>query len=194
MYIKVKGLSLIELLFVLAITAIIAVMAYPSYVSTIDRKRTVALAEQIFKHLQLAKVTSITVSQPVTFKTDSEPASWVYGFGLGASCDPTILDVKHADACKLIVNDGDDLIEVDGDGSIDEDDLILHRYTSADHRFVSIKNDVAITFDPVRGTSNSGTVELESDQGAELEVRINILGDVQICAPTTSVIEYKPCS
>lgn len=48
-------------------------------------------------------------------------------------------------------------------------------------------------FDPTRGTSTSGQVNLTGSNGNDLRVSVSLLGRVSICTPDGSMTAYPDC-
>lgn len=194
-----KGFSLIELLIALAIMTILATMAVPALMQYFDEKRVIGAAEQVYGHLQQARAESIARSAPVyaRFATQNAGADWQYGLSVNINCLPqNVTDPTAANACVLIVDDGDGNVHgnVDNNGVLvnDTGDLVLYRFTQADHRDVTMTlTDMPdannqITFDPIRGTTDStGTtaIVLTSADGKQMELRIGVLGQIRLCSP-----------
>lgn len=49
------------------------------------------------------------------------------------------------------------------------------------------------TFDPVRGTANSGTVTVTSATGKQLRIILSILGRTHICSVGGTIGDHDPC-
>ena len=139
-----RGFTLLELLVTVAIVGILVSIAGPSFVDFLDRKRLAKAAEQIASHLQFVRTESLSRQQDLHISGNANgSANWIYGVGLGdgddgADCDVTITNPVTAGACVLVVDDGDGNVhgtDPDGDGTpvTDTGDLVLYRYSSADH-------------------------------------------------------------
>ncbi len=183
-----------EILITLTVVAILASLAVPSMSGLADRQQFVGAAEQIYGHLQQARSEAIARSIPTHANFDDGVAAWTYGISSNPGCDLTA-DRTDANACTIRVDDGDG---VDNDA-----DLVLMRFTSADHDEVEMVIDdflplgsTEITFDPVRGTATGGTVQLTSSStDLELNVTVSVLGRVEICSPDAAhaVPNYGAC-
>jgi type IV fimbrial biogenesis protein FimT len=158
------------------------------------------LAEQLQGHLQQSRGEAIARNTRVytNFAVDGTE-SWEYGFSsVNSGCDLAILDPTTAGACIIVVNDGDAIFDL-GNGALDTADLVLTRFTSDESR--DVKMDIAgfpvgttqFVFDPVRGTSSVGQVNLEASNGNKLQVRVSALGRVEVCTPDDSVEGYEDC-
>lgn len=96
------------------------------------------------------------------------------------------------------MSDGDADLDP-GDGSVDEGDLVLMRYTNADWAGTSMQinsfssGNTQIVFNPVRGTSTDGEINLISGNGKLLRIELSLLGRPTICSPDGSIPNYKVC-
>ena len=197
-----RGVTLMELMIATAILAIIITVAVPSFSDIGDTQRLVGAAEQIFGHIQQTRSESVSGNTNAYIKFDTDgTASWEYGFStVSGTCDLTVTSPTTANACVTVVDDGDGLIDP-GDGSLDTGDLLLNRFTSTE--WIDVKASIAsfssgttqINFDPVRGTSSDGEINLESGNGKRLRVEVSLLGRPKICnpSPTITVSNYSGC-
>lgn len=191
------GLTLIEILITVAVFSIIMAFGVPSMREFFDAKRLVGAAEQVYGHLQQARMESIARSAPVfvNFTTDGSD-TWSYGVSSRDLCDVAQGTPANANACILVVDDGDNLVDT-GDGVTDPDDLVLMRFDDTLHTGVTMdtaafsSGNTQIRFDPVRGTATSGDVVLVSELGRRLNVRVGLLGQIRICSPDGSAIRYS---
>lgn len=197
-----QGISILELLIATAIMAIVITVAIPSFSDIGDSQRVIGATEQIYNHIQQVRSESVSgnTAASINFAVDGT-ASWEYGFStVNDQCDLTVTSPTTADACVIVVDDGDGNIDP-GDGSVDTDDLVLMRFTSADWANVTVTIDwttfssgnTQIAFDPVRGTSTSGTINLQSANGRDLSIVVSLLGRPTICSPGGDIPNYKAC-
>ncbi len=195
-----KGFTLLEMLIAMAILAIIISVAVPSMSGFSANQRLIGAAEQVYSHLQQARSESVARNSQVfvNFGVDGS-TSWTYGMSsVNSLCDLAITTADGVDACRIVVSDGDASLDP-GTGAVDADDLVLMRYTSADYPGVSV--DIAgfssgttqFVFDPVRGTSTAGQVNLTGSNGSQLRVAVSLLGRVTLCTPDGSMGAYQDC-
>jgi type IV fimbrial biogenesis protein FimT len=194
-----------EMLITLSIVAILASLAVPGMAGFGVRQRLVGAAEQVYGHIQQARSDAIASSATtyVNFATNAlTPTTWQYGVSTTNNCGLAITDATTANACIIVVNDGD--ATTDGvNGGVDTDDRVLMRFTSADY---TGNNEVALAvsgldggtqfiFDPVRGMlgTAAGQVDLTSTTNLQLRIRVSALGRISICSPGGSVANYEGC-
>lgn len=204
------GLTLIELMVTIAVVAVILTIGVPSVTNFFDSKRLIDAAEQVAGHMQLARVEAISRSDQVfvifdASQTTTPSATWAYTFSTRDDCDQDQTTATGTNACILVIDDGDGTVHNDDLGVTDNDDLILSRYTSADHGEVSMSisggsaatDGQEMTFDGTRGTAqNVMTIMMQSAEGRRLQVEVNAMGRVKLCEPTggtIAMIGYEAC-
>jgi type IV fimbrial biogenesis protein FimT len=189
-----SGLTLLELLIAVAVLGIVISVAMPNMSGLIANQRLIGAAEQVYGHLQQARSEAITRSTPtwVNFAANGT-TTWTYGMSsLNTLCTLTVTDPATANACVIVVDDGDGV-------TVAADDYVLMRFTSADYEDVIMNiasfssGTTQIAFDPVRGLATSGQVNLTSASGRLLRVTVSLLGRVAICSPDGSVQNYGTC-
>jgi type IV fimbrial biogenesis protein FimT len=190
---RARGFTLIELLITIALTVVLLTLGVPSMKSFFDRERIISATEQIYGHLQQARIEAIARSANVyTNITTNADGSWSYGVSVFGPCDPSETNKNETDACVIIVDDGDG---VTGEA----DDRVLMRYDSTEHESITASvdgNALQITFDSLRGTMETlsgNTISLESEGSRTLDIRIGALGQLSICSPDDNVSGYSQC-
>jgi type IV fimbrial biogenesis protein FimT len=190
---RARGFTLIELLITIALIVVLLTLGVPSMKSFFDRERLISATEQIYSHLQQARIEAIARSADVyTNITTSADGSWSYGVSVFGPCDPAQTNKNESDACVIIVDDGDG---VTGEA----DDRVLMRYDSSEHESISASvdgNALQITFDSLRGTMETlsgNTISLQSEGLRTLDIRIGALGQISICSPDDNVSGYSQC-
>ncbi len=194
------GFTLIELLIAIMVLSILIALAAPSMSSFFDSKRLIAAAEQIYSHVQQARTESLSRSTTMSLNFSADgSATWQYGLSHRTGCDLTQTAPGGANACVIVIDDGDGSLSSVNDET-DADDLVLMRFTSADHTDVSMSivnfgsGTTEIGFDPNRATTTRGDIRLVSGEGKKLTVRVGLLGQVRICSPDGSVPGYSDAS
>lgn len=190
-----RGFTLIELLISIFILSILLTVGLPNFTNNFDKNKLITAAEQLYSHLQQARIESISRSNSITL-VFAGTTTWQYGYREGTvACDPTKTSPTAATACIVIISDGDAI--VDGKNGVDDDDKVLKRFTNSQFSDVSMSQDFTdgkITFNPLRGLSDSGQVTLTSAQGFKLKVKVSALGMIKICAPNGDVGNYGASS
>lgn len=199
------GVTMMELMVATAILAIVITVAVPSFSDIGDSQRLIGAAEQVYNHIQQARSESVSGNTTafVNFNAPAAPtaaaATWQYGVSTANSlCDLTAIAPTTANACVIVVDDGDGTVDP-GDGTVDSDDLVLMRFTNTDWTDVSMQRDAfssgnsQIAFNPVRGTSTSASINLVSGNGKLLRITVSLLGRPTICSPDGSIPNYKVC-
>lgn len=192
-----RGFTLIELLISILIMSILLAVGLPSFLGSFDTNKLITASEQLYSHLQQARIESISRSNSITLSF-SGSNNWQYGYKQGTiACDLTKTSPTDNNACIVIISDGDAII--DGKNGVDDGDKVLKRFTNSQFSDVSMSlsgfsNGSQITFNPLRGLSDSGQVTLTSAQGFKLTVKVSALGVIKICAPNGSVGNYRASS
>ncbi len=183
-----QGVTLIEMLIAMALLAITLAVGVPNFRAQIEKRQLIGLAEQISAHITLTRSQAITRSAPAYIKFEAGN-NWRYGFSTNSDCDVNATAVTTANACIMVIEDGDADIDP-GDGSVDAGDLVLNRHDVSEHTGTSLAianfsdANSQIRFDPVRGISDSGEITVSSVVGNfQLKIKVGLLGDVRICAP-----------
>jgi prepilin-type N-terminal cleavage/methylation domain-containing protein len=199
-----QGFTLLELMISTAILGIIISVAMPNFSDIGDSQRLIGATEQLYNHIQQARSESVTgnVAGFVNFNATGT-STWQYGISTANTlCTLTAVLPTTANACVIVVDDGDGTVDP-GDGSVDTGDLILMRYDNVE--WVDVEMNIAafsstntqLVFNPVRGTSTSGVINLESGMGRQLQINVSLLGRPSICIPTSSLTvtvgNYRGC-
>ena len=199
-----KGFTLLEMLIAMVIMAIIISVGMPSMRRFAENARLVDAAEQIYGHIQQARVEAIGRSAPVVVKFNGT-TTWQYGYSTDLACQLTVTSPTTANACVLVIDDGDGNIhgtdpDQDGTPVTDTGDLVLMRFSSADHPGVSIAAPASFQYDSIRGTESALTprqitLSLTRADTSVIQLRIvvNALGSVEICTPNNSMDAYLAC-
>jgi prepilin-type N-terminal cleavage/methylation domain-containing protein len=198
---RARGFTLIELLITVALVVVLLTLGVPSMKSFFDRERLIGATEQIYSHLQQARIEAISRSRPIYTEFKVTAGSLEYGFSQNDGCDPSIDDPTQANACVLIIDSGDGSATADldiGSSEIDNDDLVLMSFDILGYEEGGITYDsgtFGIDFEPLRGIpSNTSEVQmtLSSALDREMKIRVGPLGQISICSDGT-IDGYSTC-
>lgn len=176
-----RGFTLLELIVTVAVLAIVLTFGVPSMKNAIEKRETIAAAEQIYSELQLARSEAIARSESL-FMNIVGGASWAIGVSDNAACDPS----DNAPACVLPDTAGNN--------------PVTHRFTFSDHPDVTIATTAnQIAFQSQRGTATSADIDItsEGDVGYVMSVTVGALGQINMCSsdadPAKHVLGYGSC-
>ena len=171
-----RGFTLLELLVTIAVLAIVLTIGVPSMATAIEKRRTIAAAEQIYSELQLARSETIARSEPL-FMNIAGGANWAVGVSNNSLCDPS----DDVPACVL------------PDAGTVNNNPITHRFTFSDHPDVTLATTAnQIAFQSQRGTATSADIDItsEGDVGYVMTVVVGALGQISICSSDADPAKY----
>ncbi|TLU61447.1 prepilin-type N-terminal cleavage/methylation domain-containing protein [Thalassotalea litorea] len=186
------GFNLLELIITIAIISIIAAIATPSFVRSIESRHLVAATEDLYSSLQQARVESLSRSQSIFVNfTGLGSNDWAYGLNADSSCDPSISSNADAQACVLMIDNGDDSF-------IAADDNVLNRLQSSQYEQVILtltsatSSSATTIFDPKRGFASAPLIlTLSSPSNLSTQIMLTKLGNISICSPDLN--DYQEC-
>lgn len=163
-----QGLTIVTRLLVVAIIGILASLALPSFQDATDKYRLKGAVDALRGDLQFARLQAINSKQTV-FINFSTGASWCYGMKLGSAC-----------TCATA-------------GSCDLKQIDSTNVTGATLTTITFASDPS--FDPVRGlASPAGNAVFQSPLGKQAQVKLSLVGKVDICTPAgASSAGYPAC-
>jgi len=195
---RARGFTLLELLITIALVAVLATLSLPGMQNFFDRERLIGATEQIYSHLQQARIEAIARSIPIYAKVEvSTTGDLQYGISQRDGC---VLSqgVDDDDACVLVRDDSkdDDVAKGNFVSGVGAEDLMLMSFDISEFTGVSASDvDFQIKFEPMRGTASaSNEINLSTALGRELRIEIGLLGQLKICSPNDSVDGYNSCS
>jgi type IV fimbrial biogenesis protein FimT len=169
---KIRGLTLMEVMVTVAIMAILLVLAVPSFNSFLARGRLTGAAEGLALDLQLAKSEAIRGDTPVRL-TFSSGNAWCYGSvptNSSCTCAPT-------NTCTLRQVDSSSYAGV----------------TMSAVSFPSSTPNDFTTFTAGQGVANAGTVEFTHPNAGTLRVSLGAAGQVSICSTLGGLGHHPAC-
>ena len=173
---KIRGLTLMEVMVtvaIMAIMAILVVLAVPSFNAFLARGRLSGAAEGLAQDLQLAKSEAIRGNTAVRV-TLSLGSAWCYGSvpsDSSCTCAPT------TNTCTLR--------QVDSSGHVG--------VTMSALSFPSNTPDNFTTFTARQGLANAGTVEFTHPNAGTLRVSLGAAGQVSICSTSGGLGHHLAC-
>lgn len=168
------GFTLVELMVTVAVLAILLSIAVPAFQSTLDKRRLVGAAEQLYTDLQYTRSEAIRQNKNVTvYFTGTK--TWCYG-----------MDDDTSSACNCSTAPGNCTV-----GNVQK------VVPGTDFRNVTLSENTFssgnVAFDPRRGTASpQGRVSLQSSAIGTVKVIVSTPGRVRICSD--DVADYKPSS
>lgn len=156
-----RGVTLLELLVALAVLAILVAAGVPGLREFIITQRLKAAAETVYADLTLARDEALHRNRTISIAFEFEEGGTRWCF---APSDHLPCDCQRGE-CGIGAHSA-------------------HGTTEAAFREISLRTNFyhqVVSFHPVRGTANPGTVALTaSDQ--IIEVRVSNLGRIRLCA------------
>ena len=156
-----RGVTLLELLVALAVLAILVAVGIPGMREFIVTQRLKAAAETVYADLTLARDEALHSNRTISiaFGFEEGGARWCYAPSDHLPCD------CQRDECGI------------GTPS-------AHGTTEVDFREIALRTNFyqqAVSFHPVRGTANPGSITL-SARDQSIAVRVSNLGRIRLCA------------
>jgi len=178
---KYKGFSLIELLITVAVLGILVSLAAPSMFEMLENRKLKGAAERAFADFQFVKTEAIKRNRFVRldFTGFGSGNDWCYGFKVNADCDCTETDSSQTNFC-----------EIDGVKQVVNQDNYDGAVTLSN---TTVPFSGAASFNPMRGTTTSGSIEFEITNGRKIKIIVSTLGRIRICSDS-SVGGYRSCT
>jgi len=169
---RIRGLTLMEVMVTVAIMAILLVLAVPSFSSFLARGRLSGAAEGLALDLQLAKGEAIRGDTPVRL-TFSSGNAWCYG------------SVPTNSSCTCAPTNTCTLRRVDSSGYAGVTMSTLSFPGNTPNNFT--------TFTARQGLANAGTVEFTHPDAGTLRVSLGAAGQVSICSTSGGLGHHPAC-
>jgi len=160
---KIRGLTLLEVVIALAILAVIASLALPSLAGLAERARLRSAAETLAADLAEARYES--ARQRRVLRVDLSPGAgwcWVVATDAGCRCDAV-------EACRLKV------------------------VSFNDHAGIEMLEGHSARFDPRGIPDGAGGALFQSAHGERLRVDLMAVGRARVCTPAGQVRGYPAC-
>jgi prepilin-type N-terminal cleavage/methylation domain-containing protein len=178
------GFTLLELMIVVAIIAILALLAAPSFQGTLKRQRVEGAAEGFLAALQNAKAEAIKTNSMMRIAFTPTTATNLTAWPTNATIITTW--------CYGMTKAGDAtcVCTVDADATNDCATGSVVQSTEYNGVSMNFNSDAYRTFNPLRGTSNGGTVIFfaNADNSISLGVTTLGIGRNRVCRPTNTTI------
>jgi type IV fimbrial biogenesis protein FimT len=156
-----NGFTLLEMMVSIAVMAIIATTVVPSYNSMKEKHKIRGAVETISSDLQLARSEAIKTNQNVSLSfSGNGTANWCYGISDTSGCDCNVANACLVDGNTIRVGSSNEFSNI--------------------NLTTSFAGQTA-TFDPDRGTTNSGTTSLTAN-GKTANIFVSAIGRISVCS------------
>ena len=155
------GFTLLEFLVAMAVITIMTTVGIPSFLDMIVKHRLKGATEAVYGDLQLARMEAIKRNKSISLSFQAgDPGSWCYAIHDNNGCDCHIENDCRIDEQTSPVTYGQ------GFNGIDLE--------------TNFKSDTT-SFNPVRGTSNSGSITLTTNEKSS-KLIVSSLGRIRVCS------------
>lgn len=160
---KTQGFTLIEMMVTVAVLAIIVSIAAPSFNSFFDRYRVKRAADTLSSFLINAKSEAIKRNKNVSAVITGSGTTWCVGMTESSTCN-----CSTANACQI-------------EGA----DRVINSTSFNGVKLLGPDTGHAFEFKTQRGAvTGFDTVQLESANGAKVNVRVSMVGRIKLCSPS----------
>ena len=167
---KLNGFTLLELMVSIAVMAIIATTVVPSFNSMKEKHKMRGAAETISSDLQLARSEAIKTNQNVSLSfSGNGTTNWCYGINDSNGCDCSVDNACLVDGNPVRVSSSNEFSNIN---------------------LATNFSGQTTTFDPDRGTTNSGTITLTTE-GKTITIFLSAIGRISLCSDDYS--SYPDC-
>ena len=171
-----RAFTLIEMVVTVSVLAILAAIAVPSFLNTLEKRRVVGAAEQLYADLQYARTEAIKGNRSVGINfTTSGTDTWCYGMD-DTPTDATVCNCTSGVGCTV--------------------DTVTKVFRSDGYRGVRMPTPAFgrernTGFEPRRGfpTGTQGTVQFISASG-QINVVLSTQGRVRLCSPDSPSLPH----
>ena len=156
-----EGFTLLELMTTLAVLAIIVTMVGPTFSNMKERHKVRGAAETVVSDLHLARLEAIKANRDISLSFQgSGTENWCYGVNDSNGCDCTIGNNCQVSGSTLRVTNSNEFSNIS----------LATTFTGQN-----------TTFEPNRGTTNSGTTTLNYN-GKSINITLNAIGRIALCS------------
>lgn len=180
------GFTLPEMVITVAVLAILAAIAVPSFQSTIDKRRLIGAAEQLYGDLQYARSEAINGDQRVGVYFSFGTTSWCYGIDddttSACNCTATVTNCTVNTVEKAFKSDGFRGVSLasplgfGGTGPANETGFEPRR---------------GLPMRAIGSTLAGGTVSFSSTSGG-IDVKLSPQGRIILCSPSSPPLSGYP--
>jgi len=167
---RYSGYTLLEFLVTMLVVCIMATIGVPSFLDLITRHRLKGATESIYGDLQLARMEAIKRNKNISISFhEGGYRHWCYAMHDSSSCDCNVLN-----NCRL-------------------DNHFSRIVSGQDYHNVNLETNFSsnsASFNPVRGTSNSGSILLTTERKSS-KVIVSSRGRIRVCSD--DLTGYPPC-
>lgn len=164
------GFTLLEFLVVMAVITIMSTAGIPSFLDMITKHRLKGATEAVYGDLQLARMEAIKRNKSISLSFQvSDPENWCYAMHDNNECDCHIVDNCKIDEHASSITSGQGFNGID--------------------LTTNFKSD-STSFNPIRGTSNSGSITLTTNQKSS-KLIVSSLGRIRVCS--NDLASYPAC-
>lgn len=167
---NINGFTLLEMMVSIAVMAIIATTVIPSFNDMKEKHKIRGAAESISSDLQLARSEAIKTNQNISLSFSGFGATnWCYGINDTSGCNCGVGNACQVDGATVRVASSNEFSNIN----------LTTNFTSQ-----------TVTFDPDRGTTNSGTTTLSAN-GKSVKIIVSAIGRISLCSSDYSF--YPDC-
>jgi len=204
---RARGFTLLELLITIALVVVLATLALPGMQSFFDRERLIGATEQVYSHLQQARIEAIARSTNVHVNFKIQNDNFKYGMNQDSGCD-----LDNPSECYLLVDEGNETVDVNDRVNMVFDVAVYQNIAAEllDANAIDTNSDgVPDNYDfEIAFNSLRGTAEFTPDPGVDVPVEIRFtsdvsdrqlsvtvgpLGQIGVCSPNDTVDGYRKC-
>ncbi len=185
-YRSLRGFTLTEMAVTIAVLAILAAIAVPSFQETIQKRRLIGAAEQLYGDLQYARSEAINGDQRVGVYFSFGTTSWCYGIDddMTSACNCT------ATVTNCTVNTVEKVFKSDGFRGVSLASPLGFGGTGPSNE-TGFEPRRGLPMRTINNTLAGGTISFSSTSGG-INVTLSGEGRVRLCSPPSSLVSGYP--